>query len=194
MIFLTIFFAAAFLVMLYCILGYAAAAFNYKHNKKYSISHIVNDQSGKTGQNLRFGLFHVKYNGCGPIALHNAKILSGYDSYLEDVIYSVEISKALILFGVFGTSAYAMRRAITREKLFFEPVTLKEITDDGIYIVKYKHDGKIRNGEHFVTVQVKNGKYYTYNLGRSGRVYEASPFEYAKKGYVAGYRITDGNT
>ena len=181
-----------FLTAAHFIIGVLLAKRNYRLNSKYESTGIINDQNGQTGKRYRFGFFSLKYNGCAPIAVYNAKLLLGMKSRLNDVIYSLEITKAVFLFGLFGGYSKGIKRALKREGLDYTAVSLDETKYDGIYIIKFKNYGKIRNGEHFVTVKTENGMSETYNLCGDGKVYRLPPEKYAGKGYIIGYRIKDG--
>ena len=189
MMLLIILSAVFVLSALYYLISLITAKRNYMKNKRISCNVIVNDQNGKTGEQFSFGLFKASYNGCAPIALHNALILKGRKSDLCDVMYLTEKSMGLILFGLFGVYAFGLKIPLRRLRLPFRMVKLNNLERDGIYIIKYKHDGNIMHGEHFVALKVESGVYISYNLYGDGKEYRIDPKDYAEKGYVTGYKI-----
>ena len=68
---------------------------NYRHNSRVdnnksttTRNKIINDQNGTTGKNFNYGVRKAEKNGCEPIALHNAKVLTGKESTLSDTMKS----------------------------------------------------------------------------------------------------------
>ncbi len=159
---------------------------NYNNNSKKettaSINKTVNNQDDDSVSSLSVGVGNVADNGCGAVAIHNAKVLEGKESTMSDTIKDVQNSGGLILAGTLGVNPFVIKNILKKSGIQSTTVGLDELNQPGTYIIAYWNSEDIRYGAHFVTVEYDGNEYTTYN-GPKG-----SPQGYAKN-YIFGYRI-----
>lgn len=168
---------------------------NYAHNSiidgnPSASTHniLVNDQNGATGRLFMYGSFYAGWNACEAIAVHNAKVLSGIDSSLSETIRNFQRAGAMILRGVFGSNPYAIGRVLKSEGIEYTKVRLRDITQDGVYIISFWNDNAFWKGLHTVAVRCKGKAALAYNLRGDGKPCPISLAAYSK-GYICGYKI-----
>lgn len=84
--------------------------FNYRSNRDIDLgSEPINGQGTGSVSVCRYGLFPMSYNGCEIIAVYNLRLLLGTPRPLCDIAREIYPYGCLV-FGVFGTHPYALKR------------------------------------------------------------------------------------
>ena len=78
---------------------------NYRHNLMIPLpdDEVINGQGCGQVANMKYGFFHMSYNGCEMIALHNSMVLRGEKSTLREVCREM-YPKSQMLSGLLGSN------------------------------------------------------------------------------------------
>lgn len=174
---------------------------NYLNNRRFdgdprtsTKNRIINDQCGATGHSFRYGSFGADYNACEVIALHNALVLTGWESSLSEAIKTVQLSGGMFCCGKWGTklsrigqitkSEYGLTARVVRK--------IERIDRDGVYIMSFWNCGRdVLQGLHTVALKRENGVFCAYNLTGCRAVTLTADELSAryKGGFIIAYRI-----
>ena len=111
----------------------------------------------------KYGNGTSDYNGCGPIAVHNAKLLLGMDSSMPATIERMERLDVTCLNGTWGTNPWKIGKVLASYGIEYSTVELDEMTQEGVYIVSYWNQ-EILGGAHNVAVYFDGNTYTSYNV------------------------------
>lgn len=136
-----------------------------KHNRIADFPGYVFSQNTPPFNTLRYGFFRASYNGCGAVAAVNACRILGKPVHPADVISDFERFGA-ILFGVFGTGAFAVthffRKRGYRVRTTYRRSKMDEMAKAApVSVLWYFH----RRGAHFIALQPQSSSYLAYNAG-----------------------------
>jgi hypothetical protein len=166
---------------------------NYIHNSKVDSNsktttknRIINDQNGATGDNFRYGLHNASWNACGPIAVHNAKVLKGQDSTLSGTMLDFQLAGAMIGYGYLGSNPLEIGSVLSIEGMDYSRVGLNEMTESGTYIISFLNENPLENGLHTVAVSYDGTTYSAYNLNGGKKQIELD--DYSKR-FICGYYL-----
>lgn len=150
---------------------------------------LIKDQNGQTGGNFQYGFYPASHNACEPIAVHNAKILSGKDSSLSETMKDFISCGAMIGDGFFGSDPYAIGKVLKSSGLSYTKVTANQLSNEGIYIISFWNCNPPWNGLHTVAFEYYDGIYTTYNLFGDGYDSYLIPSDYFGDRFIIGYYI-----
>ena len=148
---------------------------------------LINDQNGDTGKLFTYGNYSASWNACEPIAIHNAKTLTGQESTLSSTMLQCQLAGAMIGDGYFGSNPYSIGNVLNMNGIAYTRIGLKDMTNPGTYIISYWHD-PITNGAHTVAVTYDGSVYTTYNLRGNGKISTMDPNDYAQN-FICGYYL-----
>ncbi len=177
---------------------------NYKHNLTVPLEDdtVINGQGCGEVANMMYGLFHMSYNGCEMIALHNAMVLRGEKSCLREICLEM-YPRCQSMSGFLGSNPYLLGSFFKRRKIpcritlsykdFFDSLDNVPVAVLSFWNMKPK---KPFGGIHTVTVQKKGNRIIVYNR-YNNRDY---PYEYDsryhilpyKSDFICGYLIEEG--
>ncbi|MFR7854121.1 MAG: RHS repeat-associated core domain-containing protein, partial [Acutalibacteraceae bacterium] len=168
---------------------------NYRHNSRVdnnksttTRNKIINDQNGTTGKNFNYGVRKAEKNGCEPIALHNAKVLTGKESTLSDTMKSFSEAKAMVAFGIFGSDTISISTVLEREGISYSLVRdTDDMSERGVYIVSYWTGAWHMSSIHTIAISYDGSTYTAYNY-RGVTACEINLNE-IKDSYICGYRV-----
>ena len=156
---------------------------NYADNiaaeeKNPTFGTLINNQNSFKDGSFKMGSYNASYNGCGAIALHNAKVLLGIDSTLTETINDIHLSKALKYGGILGIDPRDIGTVLFNSGIDYSLLWQKDFSKKGVYIIEYFHSKNIFDGAHFVTFVYDGKNYTTYNLKCDGDIYIGDPNNY----------------
>ncbi len=108
----------------------------------------------------------MSYNGCGAIALYNALRLIGSKPDMGLIVTLIE-RYGLVLFGIFGTSPYRIRRigsllgAVTLPMKSFEEY--EKAAEGNVSILCCWTGKPFRSTRHFTAIDGRGGRFVVYN-------------------------------
>ena len=148
---------------------------------------IVNDQAETTGENFEYGFFKTSWNGCGPIAVHNAKVIKGIDSSLSETISDFQMVNAMLLGGALGSNPYFIGWVLRYEGIEYYRVSGTEnMTLYGTYIVTYWTQ---HNTVHNIALSYTSKGCIAYNVNGGGKSTPNFNLNDISEGFMCGYYL-----
>ena len=130
-------------------------------------SELIDETSNKLldSQNYDYdyGYGNIKDQGCGVVAVHNAKVMLGIPSSLPETAHDMEDLGILLMGGLLGTNPWGIAIALDYYDIDYSTVSLDRMTKPGVYIVSYFHKNPF-NGAHNVAVIYNGETYDSYNV------------------------------
>lgn len=149
---------------------------------------LINDQYAATGTRFSYGIHAARKNACEVIAVHNAKVLLGWESTLSQTMADFQAAGAMIGYGLFGSNPRAIGRILHRSGIAYGRVSLADMTRQGVYILSFWNDHAPWGGLHTVAVCYDGVRCTTYNLKGWGEVTSLPPAVYARR-FICGYYL-----
>ncbi|MBR6071030.1 MAG: hypothetical protein IKP78_10610 [Ruminococcus sp.] len=133
---------------------------NYDHNLGCKLdSHMINGQGTGDVSKLKYGLFHMSYNGCEVISVYNALCYIGKPQPLQDIAFYLE--KYRVLMGVFGCNVFRLGKALKKYGAAYERID--EIGTTPAFIVSFWTGKPFRSAIHTVFCTQDHGRIRIYN-------------------------------
>ncbi len=170
---------------------------NYANNAKADAdvktttkNKVLNDQNKTTGDTFEYGLYPASHNGCEPIAIHNAKVLSGVESTLSETMKDCQDVSAMMGLGALGSSPHSIGRVLSYSGIDYTEVEFDEMTVPGVYIISYWTEYKDTPfySIHTVAIKYDGTTYSTYNKNGNGYRYDLHPSTYTTD-IICGYYL-----
>ena len=95
---------------------------NYDHNKRYlpaDETGFINGQGKGEVAKMKYGFYHMAWNGCEMIALYNAAHLLGKEQPLADICLEM-YPQSSVLCGFFGSNPIVLDRYFKAHDIAFE--------------------------------------------------------------------------
>ena len=167
---------------------------NHKRDLTNGSREYINDQGRSTALGkLRFGDFSLNENGCGIISVYNALNSVGERASLADIADVFTRERINVdgagKRGKYGTNPFSLRRGIKAFGFSCAKVPVRELKNDGLYIIGYFNRGRgFFSSAHFVALETRGGVTTAYNYSDSNAAVTVDT-DVFRDGYIRGYRL-----